>query len=97
MGLNAQVQRVVVSELRGDTFYAVIWMEQKLVKLWRSTQGLRTPWLSLCAPTAQSSWPKKYCTRPRCCPMPPKLSPTEHDVRKWLENLGDEDLGKYKM
>ena len=28
MGLNAQVQRVVVSELRGDTFYAVIWMEQ---------------------------------------------------------------------
>jgi hypothetical protein len=27
-GLNAQVQRVVVSELRGDTFYAVIWMEQ---------------------------------------------------------------------
>src|ERR1700735_703557 len=27
-GLNAQVQRVVVTELRDDTFYAVIWMEQ---------------------------------------------------------------------
>src|SRR5208282_6885452 len=27
-GLNAEVQRVVVTELRDDTFYAVIWMEQ---------------------------------------------------------------------
>ena len=26
-GLNAQVQKVVVSELREDTFYAVIWMD----------------------------------------------------------------------
>src|SRR3984885_3540006 len=26
-GLNAQVQKVVVSELRDDTFYAVIWMD----------------------------------------------------------------------
>jgi bifunctional DNase/RNase len=27
-GLNAVVRKVVVSELRDDTFYAVIWMEQ---------------------------------------------------------------------
>ena len=27
-GLNAHVQRVVVTELKDDTFYAVIWMEQ---------------------------------------------------------------------
>src|ERR1700749_1220722 len=27
-GLNATVERVVVTELRNDTFYAVIWMEQ---------------------------------------------------------------------
>ena len=27
-GLNATVRKVVVSELRDDTFYAVIWMEQ---------------------------------------------------------------------
>ena len=27
-GLNAVVKKVVVSELRDDTFYAVIWMEQ---------------------------------------------------------------------
>src|SRR5580658_8964917 len=27
-GLNAQVQRIVVTELRDDTFYAVIWMTQ---------------------------------------------------------------------
>src|ERR1700709_2261808 len=26
-GLNAQVQKVVVSELREDTFHAVIWMD----------------------------------------------------------------------
>ena len=28
MGLDAQVHRVVVTELREDTFYAVIWMER---------------------------------------------------------------------
>ena len=27
-GLNAAVQKVVVTELKNDTFYAVIWMEQ---------------------------------------------------------------------
>jgi bifunctional DNase/RNase len=27
-GLNARVDKVVVSEMRDDTFYAVIWMEQ---------------------------------------------------------------------
>jgi len=27
-GLNAVVRKVVVSELRDETFYAVIWMEQ---------------------------------------------------------------------
>jgi hypothetical protein len=27
-GLNATVERVVVTELKNDTFYAVIWMEQ---------------------------------------------------------------------
>src|SRR5215475_13930922 len=27
-GLNAEVQRVVVTELKDDTFYAAIWMEQ---------------------------------------------------------------------
>src|SRR3954470_9746381 len=29
MGLEAQVNKVVVSELRDDTFYAVIWMERE--------------------------------------------------------------------
>src|SRR5947199_6354874 len=28
-GLNASVQKVVVTELKNDTFYAVIWMEQE--------------------------------------------------------------------
>ena len=27
-GLNATVQRVVVTELKNDTFYAVLWLEQ---------------------------------------------------------------------
>src|ERR1700677_1726404 len=27
-GLNAQVRKIVVSEMRDDTYYAVIWMEQ---------------------------------------------------------------------
>jgi hypothetical protein len=30
-------------------------------------------------------------------PSAAETQPTEQDVRRWLENLGDEDLGKYKM
>ena len=31
-GLNVHVQRVVVSDLKDDTFYALIWMERRFIR-----------------------------------------------------------------
>jgi hypothetical protein len=30
-------------------------------------------------------------------PNPADAPPSSQDIRSWLENLGDEDLGRYKM
>ena len=45
-GLNAQVSKVVVSELRDDTFYAVIWMDHA-----------ERPSRSMPVPPTPSRWP----------------------------------------
>jgi uncharacterized protein len=95
-GLNAQVQRVVVSELRGDTFYAVIWMEQngEIVALdARPSDALALALRSDCPIFVA----EEVLHAAKVLPNAPESQPTDQEMRRWLENLGDEDLGKYKM
>ncbi len=94
-GLNAQVQRVVVTELKDDTFYAVIWMEQngEVVAMdSRPSDALALALRADCPIFVDEDVLRAAKVLP---------SPTEQvssqDVRKWLESLGDEDLGRYKM
>ena len=96
MGLNAQVQRVVVAELRGDTFYAVIWVEQngEIVAIdARPSDALALALRSDCPIFVA----EEVLHAAKVLPSAAETQPTEQDVRRWLENLGDEDLGKYKM
>ena len=95
-GLNAQVRRVVVSELRNDTFYAVIWMEQngEIVSIdARPSDALALALRSDC-PIFVS---EEVLQAAKVVPHPADAQPSEQDLRRWLENLGDEDMGKYKM
>lgn len=95
-GLNAQVQRVVVSELRGDTFYAVIWIEQngEIVSIdARPSDALALALRSDCPIFVA----EEVLQTAKVVPAAPETQPTEQEMRRWLENLGDEDLGKYKM
>jgi bifunctional DNase/RNase len=95
-GLNAQVQRVVVSELRGDTFYAVIWMEQN-----GEVVGIDSRPSDALALALRSDCPifvaAEVLQAAKVLPNAVETQPTEQDMRRWLENLGDEDLGRYKM
>lgn len=95
-GLNAQVQRVVVSELRGDTFYAVIWMDQK-----GETVALDARPSDALALALRSDCPifvaEDVLRAAKVLPNTPENQPSEQEMRQWLENLGDEDLGHYKM
>lgn len=96
LGLNAQVQRVVVSELRGDTFYAVIWMEQngEIVSIdARPSDALALALRSDCPIFVA----QEVLEAARVLPSIADNQPSSQELRNWLENLGDEDLGKYKM
>jgi bifunctional DNase/RNase len=93
-GLNAHVQRVVVTELKGDTFYAVIWMEQngEVVAL----DSRPSDALALALRTDCPIFVDEDVLRAaKVLPNPEQAS--SQDVRKWLESLNDEDLGRYKM
>ncbi len=94
-GLNAHVERIVVSELKDDTFYAVIWMEQDGESI--SLDARPSDALALALRSDCPIFVSEEVLRAA------KLGPNAGDagsaeeLRRWLENLNDEDLGRYKM
>jgi len=94
-GLNAVVRKVVVSELRDDTFYALIWMERDghLISMdSRPSDALALALRLDCPIFVEDSVMKNSKT----AGVVSEKSSNE-ELRKWLENLNDEDLGRYKM
>jgi uncharacterized protein len=95
MGLEAGVKKVVVSELKDDTFYALIWLERDghLISVDSRPSDALALALRLDCPIFVEDAVLKSS----------KLTNTVSDkvqseeLRKWLENLNDEDLGRYKM
>lgn len=94
-GLNVHVKKVVVSDLKDDTFYALIWMErdgQTISMDSRPSDALALA-LRLDCPIYVDDQVLKNS----------KIASTISDktsneaLRKWLEGLNDEDLGRYKM
>jgi uncharacterized protein len=85
-----------VSELRGDTFYAVIWMEQngEIVAIdARPSEALALALRADCPIFVA----EEVLLAAKVVPSAPEVQPSEQDLRRWLEGLGDEDMGKYKM
>lgn len=95
-GLNAQLQRIVVSELRDDTFYAVLWMDQKGETV--TLDARPSDALALALRTDCPIFVEEEVLRAaKVLPHPVDSPAGSAELRQWLENLGDEDLGKYKM
>jgi len=94
-GLNAKVQRIVVTELKDDTFYAVVWMEQngEIVAL----DARPSDALALALRTDCPIYVDEDVLRTAKVLPNPAEQASSQDVRKWLESLNDEDLGRYKM
>jgi bifunctional DNase/RNase len=95
LGLEALVRKVVVSELKDDTFYAVIWLErdgQTISIDSRPSDALALALRVDCPIYVEDEVLKNS-----------KVAGTTADkfqseeLRRWLENLGDEDMGRYKM
>ena len=95
MGLDTGVKKVVVSELKDDTFYAVLWLEREgqLISVdSRPSDALAIALRVDCPIYVEETVLKSS-----------KLAATVSDkvnneeLRRWLEGLNDEDLGRYKM
>ncbi|MES2392841.1 MAG: bifunctional nuclease family protein [Acidobacteriota bacterium] len=94
-GLNGRVMRVVVGALREDTFHATVWMDQggEVVALdARPSDAIALALRSDC-PIFVS---KQVFEHARLASNgATTLSP--EDLRRWLENLNDDEMGRYKM
>src|SRR5579863_3930792 len=94
-GLDTHVHKVVVTELRDDTFYAVIWMERegRVVSVdSRPSDALALALRVDCPIFVEDEVLKNTKLAAN---LSDKVSSEE--LRKWLEGLNDEDLGRYKM
>jgi bifunctional DNase/RNase len=95
IGLDTHVHKVVVNELRDDTFFAVIWMERagKVISIDSRPSDALALALRLDCPIFVDEEVLK--TSKLASASPDRV--TAEDLRKWLEGLNDEDLGRYKM
>src|SRR5450759_928287 len=95
LGLNTGFRKLVVSELKDDTFYAVIWLDKEgeLISVDSRPSDALALALRLDCPIYVEETVLKSS----------KLASTVSDkvnneeLRRWLEGLNDEDLGRYKM
>jgi len=94
-GLDSKVHKVVVTELRDDTFFAVIWLERegRFISVdSRPSDALAIAMRLDCPIFVEDEVLKSS-----------KLAATVSDrvsneeLRKLLENMNDEDFGRYKM
>lgn len=94
-GMNAGVRKIVVNELKDDVFYAVIWVERdgKLISVDSRPSDALAIALRLDCPIFVDDSVLKNSKMAQA--ISEKVN--SEDLRRWLENLGDEDLGRYKM
>jgi bifunctional DNase/RNase len=94
-GLDTLVHKVVVTELREDTFFAVIWLERdgRIISVdSRPSDALALALRVDCPIFVEDDVLK---SSKLASSVSDRVSSEE--LRKWLENLNDEDLGRYKM
>jgi bifunctional DNase/RNase len=95
IGLNTALRKVVVSELKDDTFYAVIWLDRdgELISVDSRPSDALALALRLDCPIYVEEAVLK--SSKQAATISDKVN--NEELRRWLEGLNDEDLGRYKM
>jgi hypothetical protein len=94
--MNARLERVVISELKDDTFFAVLWLRQGDEPMSIDARPSDAIALALRADCPIFVDEQVMQTAKLNTTGPPD-GPTGEQLRGWLEGLNDEDLGRYKM
>ena len=95
LGLNTGLRKVVVSELKDDTFYAVIWLEREGQVI--SIDSRPSDALALALRVDCPIFVEDEVLKNSKVAGAASERVNNEELRKWLENLGDEDMGRYKM
>lgn len=95
LGLRTGIQKVVVNELKEDTFYAVIWLERdgELISVDSRPSDALALALRVDCPIFVDETVLKNS---KVATALAERSSNEQ-LRNYLEGLSDEDLGRYKM
>lgn len=95
LGLETGVQKVVVSELKEDTFYAVIWLERggEVISIDSRPSDALALALRVDCPIYVDEEVLK--SSKSAASMAEKSG--NEELKRWLEGLNDEDFGRYKM
>jgi len=95
LGLEVRVHKVVVSELKDDTFFALIWMERNGEMM--SMDSRPSDALALALRVDCPIYVEETVLKSSKLSTALTEKGQNEELRKWLEGLSDEDLGRYKM
>jgi len=96
--LDARVSKIVVTELRDNTFYALIFLEVAGKTITVDSRPSDAIALALRTDSpifVTDEVITKSASTSATTPSADRSTPEE--IRQWLENLNPDDLGKYKM
>ncbi len=94
-GLDTGIRKVVVNELKDDTFYAVIWLDRNGELI--SVDSRPSDALALALRLDCPIYVDESVLKSTKVTNQVSNRVTDQDLRRMLENLNDEDLGRYKM
>jgi bifunctional DNase/RNase len=95
VGLNAHVHKIVVTNIKDDTFYAVIWLERDGTLI--SVDSRPSDALALALRIDCPIFVEDEVLKTSKSQVNNQDRINNEELKRWLENLNDEDLGKYKM
>ena len=95
VGLETRVHKVVVSELKDDTFYALIWLDRDGQTI--SIDSRPSDALALALRVDCPIFVEDEVLKNSKIANASSDKVSSDELRKWLENLNDEDYGRYKM
>ena len=95
--LNAELERIVITEIKDDNFYAVLWLKQGGEQIAVDARPSDAIALALRA-DCPIFVAEHVMASAKLNPNGAAEGPTAEQLRNWLEGLNDEDLGsRYKM
>src|SRR5215469_12697646 len=94
--LNGTLEKVVITELREETFFATLWLRQNSEPITIDARPSDAIALALRA-DCPIYVAEQVMQSAKLNSSGPPEGPTAEQLRGWLEGLNDEDLGRYKM